>query len=169
MKKSGTTRLLACVLVFSMMFLPLAAQGYWSHSKTLVPHALQAGEIARPGSLSCTERVIVLGGIAATIAWNAVPNADSYVVMGVGGDGQTRQIARVTALNYQFSQGLLDGLLGALLNLLFGSGPAKIYVQAVHGTNIELDKNWLSKPSSEVDIRKATTLESLLGGFKCVP
>ncbi|MGL3805521.1 hypothetical protein ACSYDW_05430 [Paeniglutamicibacter sp. R2-26] len=144
----------------------------WMH-----PQAAQATVAAAvapaPVGVNCTSSDSALGGPVATIRWSAPASVNgatiTYVVAGKrnAGDAAWTKIADASGNSYAFGNGLLGGLVGGILNLLFGGG-SEITVGVIALHTFSGGAVWESVPGQTVKVSKAQGgALGLLDGFKC--
>lgn len=136
--------------------------------------AFSAKTAPRPANLRCDSSDSQLGGPVAKLSWSpatGLPGAAvSYKLVGKQkpDDPAWTDIGDPKGLSYSFDSGLLGGLLGGILNLLFGSGnEITVAVVAVHAFPGGV---WESTPSASWKIRKAQGgALGLIQGYACTP
>lgn len=162
LRRAGIAAALSAMLAFGV---PSASWAYWSASASPADSTVSAASVPVPGSFTC----ITSGGIlsqTATFSWSPLPalsNGDvwKYQVWvradGVSDTNITPGGQLGTTINV--TQALLTGLVGGLIDLLFGGTPTYVRVVAVHPTG------WTSDATAEIRIAGGG-LAGLLG-VKC--
>lgn len=153
---------LVMLLVIGLVSAPLGGWALWQDSTSLTP-TLRSATVLVPQNVTCTSRSFPLLGLhSAEVKWSPVPGAAKYEVGWIDSQGEFQIITEVTGTDMVFSRGILDGLLGALSDLLLGNSTADIQVRAVH------QSTWVSEPSNPVKIVSTSIFGGVLGGIKCV-
>lgn len=134
-------------------------------SPQMASGTVSALTLAPPTGLACvTSGGGLLGTNTATLTWPTVIGVTEYVLEGKG-SGQTdwTLVSRTGANTFVFESSLLGGLLGSLLNTLFGTGTVQFRVRSVVGDH------WISSTATGQHGVRTTTLLEGLGGYRCVP
>ncbi|MFJ6415585.1 hypothetical protein [Paeniglutamicibacter sp. NPDC091659] len=134
---------------------------------------LVAATVPAPVGVNCTFTDSMLGGPVATIDWSAPESVNgsviTYKIVGKqsASDIEWNKIADVPGNSYAFGNGLIGGLVGGILNLLFGGGnQITVGVVAVH--TFPGGPVWESVPGKTWKVSKAQGgALGLLDGFKC--
>ena len=140
----------------------------WTHPQA-AQATVAAAVVPAPAGVACTSSDSALGGPVATLRWSAPApvngSTTTYVVAGKrnAGDAEWTKIADVPGSSYAFG----NGLLGGILNLLFGGGSEiTVGVTALH--TFSGGAVWESVPGQTVKVSKAQGgALGLLDGFKC--
>lgn len=144
----------------------------WTHPQS-AQAALTAATVPAPVNVRCSSTDSQLGGPVATIDWSAPASVNgsvvTYVVAGKqnAGDVEWKKIADASGSSYAFGNSLLGGLVGAILNLLFGGG-SEITVGVIAIHTFPGGSVWESVPGQTWKVSKALGgALGLLDGFKC--
>jgi hypothetical protein len=145
---------------------PLVTEAAWMDAEVAQAH-FSAGTLPAPNSLACqTQAGGLLGTDKAHVSWNtsaSLPPGAKYeiVMQKVGGAAGTLPLQ--TERQITVVPGLLDSLLGLVLNLLSPPAEYSVKVSVVYpGTQ------WRSMPSTPQSVRYTGALLGLLGGFQCL-
>lgn len=173
--RTGATRwrkaLLSCVLFVVCAGLlvtlrpPTMTAAEWTDTEKTQAQ-FTAGTLAAPSSLACqTQAGGLLGTDKAHISWNAsppLPAGAKYEVAIQKSGGASGTLPLQTGRQITIVPGLLDSLLGLVLDLLSPAANYSVEVSVVYpGTD------WRSLPSAPQTVRYSGSLLGLLGGFRC--
>jgi len=131
-RRGGTV--LIALLLGVLIAGPTAAWGAWHSQATLPPATASTGVVGSPTGLECQNVPDGLLQNAAQISWQppAGRDATSYQVLIDDGEAVTEISADPGETSLTLSRGLLENLVGGLLDLLFGGNVVDVTVVAVH-------------------------------------
>ena len=167
---AGTAGILAAGVAVS--WAAAETEASWLHPQA-AQASVAAAVVPAPAGVNCASSDSALGGPVATVRWSAPASVNgsttTYVVAGKrnAGDAEWTKISDASGNSYAFGNGLLGGLVGSILNLLFGSG-SEITVGVIALHTFSGGAVWESVPGQTVKVSKAQGgALGLLDGFKC--
>lgn len=146
---------------------PVVTEATWSDAE-VAQARFSTGTLTRPNSLACqTQTGGLLGVDKAQVSWNtsaSLPPGAKYEVVVQKSGGAAGTLPLQTERQITVVPGLLDSLVGLVLNLLSPPAEYSVKVSVVYpGTQ------WRSLPSAPQSVRYTGALLGLLGGFQCLP